>query len=84
MKRRNHLIAGFVLSLLIAVLLLDLAVAMLPVVIPNATTGEREAISSVLQDHAGQLLVLLISIGSAAIAMRERGDHVLDPDKDEE
>jgi hypothetical protein len=82
-KRRNHLIALFVLSLVASVLLLDLAIVFLPAIIPDATTGERESISQVLRDHAGQLLVMIVAIGSAAVAMRQQGGHVLDPDEDD-
>jgi hypothetical protein len=80
-KRRNVLIVLSVLSVLAAVLLLDIAVALLPAIIPDAAAAEREAISAVLQDHAGQLLILFASIGSMAIALRHEGRALLDPDK---
>lgn len=80
MKRRNAYIAGLLLAILASVIGLDLIVALLPVIIPNAETGEREAITEALGDHAGQLLVLFVAFGMAAITLREKGDHIFDPD----
>lgn len=81
--RRNYLTAVLLLALLAAILALDLLAAFLPVLIPNVETGERQAVAEVLGEHSGQLLVLLISIGSAAVALRQQGGHVFDPDEDD-
>lgn len=81
MKRRNTFIGVALLSLLLAVLALDLLAAFLPVIIPDTETGERMAVAEALGEHSGQLLVLLVSIGSAAVALRQQGGHVFDPDE---
>ena len=81
--RRNSYRALLLLSILAAIIGLDILIVLLPVIIPNAETGEREAISEALGQHAGQLLVLFVAFGMAAITLRQSGEHVLDEDKDE-
>jgi hypothetical protein len=81
--RRNSYRALLLLSILAAIICLDVIIALLPVIIPNAETGERQAISDALGEHAGQLLILFVAFGMAAITLRQSGDAVLDPDDED-
>lgn len=81
--RRNSYRTLLLLSILAAIIGLDILIALLPVIIPNAATGERQAISEALGEHAGQLLVLFVAFGMAAITLRQGGEHILDPDDED-
>jgi hypothetical protein len=80
---RNSYRALLLLSILAAIICLDVIIALLPVIIPNAATGERQAISDALGEHAGQLLILFVAFGMAAITLRQSGEPVLDPDEED-